>query len=138
MEVFVLKCKVHARSFYYIWVSSRENPSSGLLTNPDSNQSPQLQRLARKMTSICTKLRYDSFQKGNNRGADQSAWMRSLVCACVVRKPPKTGFLVSRPIFKVTLSQTLKYGMCTKLSQDQPGYTNCLVKRHSGKQILQN
>ena len=24
--------------------------------------------------------------------------MRRLVCACVVRKPPKTGFLASRPI----------------------------------------
>ena len=26
--------------------------------------------------------------------------MRRLVCACVVCKPPKTGFLASRPIFK--------------------------------------
>ena len=29
--------------------------------------------------------------------------MRSLVCACVVRKPPKTGFLASRPINLVDL-----------------------------------
>ena len=34
----------------------------------------------------------------NNKGADQTARMRRLVCACVVRKPPKTGFLASRPI----------------------------------------
>ena len=33
----------------------------------------------------------------NNKGADQTALMRRLVCACVVRQPPKTGFLTSRP-----------------------------------------
>ena len=54
----------------------------------DSNQSPQLQRLARKLT----------FQKAYNKGADQTAQMRRLVCAFVVPKSPKTGFLVSRPI----------------------------------------
>ena len=37
-------------------------------------------------------------KKANNKGADQTAWMRRLVCASVVRKPPKTGFLASRPI----------------------------------------
>ena len=35
----------------------------------------------------------------NYKGADQSARsMRRLVCAFVVLKPPKTGFLASRPI----------------------------------------
>ena len=29
----------------------------------------------------------------NNKGADQTAQMRRLVYACVVRKPPQTGFL---------------------------------------------
>ena len=33
----------------------------------------------------------------NNKGADQTARMRRLVCAFVVRKPPKTGFLATRP-----------------------------------------
>ena len=33
-----------------------------------------------------------------NKGADQTARMRRLVCSIVVRKPPKTGFLMSRPI----------------------------------------
>ena len=36
--------------------------------------------------------------KKQKKGADQTAWMRRLVCACVVHKPPKTGFLASRPI----------------------------------------
>ena len=31
------------------WASSRQNLSSGFPTKPDSNQSPQLQRLARKL-----------------------------------------------------------------------------------------
>ena len=36
--------------------------------------------------------------KKQKKGADQTAQMRRLVCACVVHKPPKTGFLASRPI----------------------------------------
>ena len=35
--------------------------------------------------------------KANNKGADQTARMRRLVCACVVRKPPKTGLLRQGP-----------------------------------------
>ena len=38
-------------------------------------------------------------KKANNKGADQSARMRRLVCAFVVHKPPKIGFLASRPIY---------------------------------------
>ena len=54
----------------------------------------------------CSKFRYDTFQKANNKGADQSAGMRRLVCAFVVRKPPKTGFLASRPKY------TMYWGSC--------------------------
>ena len=53
-----------------------------------------------------SKSRYDTFHKVNNIGADQTAQMRRLVCACVVRKPPKTGFLATRP--KVKISKNLK------------------------------
>ena len=31
---------------------------------------------------------HDTFQKANNKGADQTARMGRLVCACVVRNPP--------------------------------------------------
>ena len=41
-----------------------------------------------------SKSRYITFQKENYKGADH---MRRLVCAFGVRKPPKTGFLASRP-----------------------------------------
>ena len=37
-------------------------------------------------------------KKVNNKGADQSARMRRLVCAVVVRKPPEEDFLETRPI----------------------------------------
>ena len=47
--------------------------------------------------STCSKFRYNIFQLKNNKGSDQTAWMRWLVCAFVVRKPPKTGLLASRP-----------------------------------------
>ena len=42
----------------------------------------------------CSKSRYDTFQTSNNRGADKTA---RVICAFVVRKPPNTGFLASRP-----------------------------------------
>ena len=41
--------------------------------------------------------RYNSFQYANNKGADQTARMRRLVCAFVVRKHTTTGFLATRP-----------------------------------------
>ena len=44
-----------------------------------------------------SKFTYGTFQKANNKGADQTARMRRLVCVCVVREHPKTGFLASRP-----------------------------------------
>ena len=34
----------------------------------------------------------------NDKGADQTAQMRRLVCAFVVRKLSKTGFLATKPI----------------------------------------
>ena len=42
-----------------------------------------------------SKFTYKTFQKANNKGADQTARMRRLVCACVVRNAPKTGFLAT-------------------------------------------
>ena len=45
----------------------------------------------------CSKPRYNTFQKANNIGADQTARMRRLVCACVIRNTSKTGFLALRP-----------------------------------------
>ena len=77
---------------FYNWASSPQNLSSGLPGNRDPNQSPQLQRLARASSDIVLSKRT------NNKIADQSARVRRLVCAFVVRKPPKTGFLASRPI----------------------------------------
>ena len=37
----------------------------------------------------------------NNKGADQNGQMCRLVCAFVVNKPSKTGFLWSRPKIKL-------------------------------------
>ena len=68
------------------WALSRENLSSELPTKLVSSQSPQLQRMARNCNFTCSKFTYDTFRKANNKGA-----------ACVVRKPPKTGFPAPRP-----------------------------------------
>ena len=81
-----------------------ENLYSGSPTKRDSNQSSQLQRLARKLKlDKLSKLTYGTCQKANNKGTDQTAQMHRLVCAFIVRKPPKTGFLASGP-FNVRLS----------------------------------
>ena len=40
---------------------------------------------------ICSKLRYGTFQKANNKGADQPAHPRSLISAFVVRNPEDRG-----------------------------------------------
>ena len=44
-------------------------------------------------------LHNGTFQKANNKGADQTAPMRRLVCACVICNTPKAGFLASRSIW---------------------------------------
>ena len=51
-----------------------------------------------KLLEISCRGSYDTFQQENNKGADQTARMRRLVCACVSRKPQKTGFLMSRSV----------------------------------------
>ena len=38
----------------------------------------------------------------NNKDANQTEQMRRLVCAFVVRKPLKAGFLILRPIYNRT------------------------------------
>ena len=81
-----------------IWASSRQNWSLGFPTKRDSNQSPHLQRPARKFNFACWKFRYGTFPISKTEGADQTAWMHRLVCAFVVCKASKTGFLASRPI----------------------------------------
>ena len=49
-RVFVLKFKSSTRKFFFwMQVSQGENHSSGSQTKQDSNQSPQLHRLARKL-----------------------------------------------------------------------------------------
>ena len=42
---------------------------------------------------------YFTFQIANDKGADQTARMRRLICAFVVRNQEKSGFLVSMPIW---------------------------------------
>ena len=50
-----------------------------------SNKFAQLQRLARKLKFHNGKYRYDTIQRGNNKGAEQTAQMHRLVCAFVLR-----------------------------------------------------
>ena len=61
------------------------------------NQSVHLQRLASKLEILIVES-LDTIQEVNKKGADQTAQMRSLVCAFVVRKSQKTCFLASRPM----------------------------------------
>ena len=49
----------------------------------------------------CDKIRYIAFQKAKNKGTDQSALMRRLICAFVVRKPQKQVFSRRGPMVNV-------------------------------------
>ena len=62
------------------------------LTKRDSNKSPHLQRLARKLKFHLWQVYIWYFAKSDNKGADQTARMRRLVCACVVRQLPEDRF----------------------------------------------
>ena len=53
--------------------------------------------------SARSKYRYGTFQEANNKGADQSARMRRLACALVVRKPRRHVFSRGGPIIEVHL-----------------------------------
>ena len=83
------------------WTWSRENLSSGFPPKRVPKHTPQLQRLARQLKFICSKSAYGTFIQANNKGADQTARMRRLVCVCVVCNSPKTGFLATRPKYKL-------------------------------------
>ena len=66
----------------------------------------------------------------NNKGADQTARMRRLVCACVVCKPLKTGFLALRPIFFMSSVVQLVYQHLHDLASQAGFYGNvveCLI-----------
>ena len=50
-----------------------QNLSLGFLTKRDSNQSPQLQRIAGILKFRSYMSRYDTIELANNKGADQTA-----------------------------------------------------------------
>ena len=56
----------------------------GFPTRYGSNKPAQLQRLVYVRKFAWCKLGYHTFQIVNSKGADQTAWMRMLVCAFAV------------------------------------------------------
>ena len=57
------------------------------------------------------------YNKRTTKGADQTAHMRRLVCAFVVRKPPKTGFLTTRPNYNNAIRKTFNIEKITDVQQ---------------------
>ena len=90
----------------------RQNLSFGFQSKPDLKHSPQLQTIVRLLKFRLKQVQILCFQLANNEGADQSVWMRRLVCTCVVRKPQKTGFLALRPIYYLVLMQNRQINFC--------------------------
>ena len=85
----------------------------GLPKKRDSNQSGQLQGLDRKL-KIPLVANLDIIL---TKGAGQTAGMRRLVCAFVVRIPPKTGFLTSRSKNNLSLSLSLSLSLCEMIAK---------------------
>ena len=65
----------------------------------------------------CSKFRYDTFRKVNNKGTDPTGLMPRLVCTFVVPKPQKTGFLVSYIDYRLSFyrADLPKTGMCANV-----------------------
>ena len=61
---------------------------------------------------------YDTYQKVNNKGADQSVQMRRLVCAFVVRKARRQVFLHYGPYDIMSMGDITLY-----VITDITGYT---------------
>ena len=121
---------VCAQSAYIIWAWTKQNLSSRFLTKQVSNRSPQLQRLARKLNFTCSKFTYDTFQKRNNKVADQTTWMRRLVCTCVVKKSPKTGLSRGSPYKRPThVRENLYWGFPTQPVSNQTPQLQRLARK---------
>ena len=82
----------------HIWTESRENQSSGCPAKRISNQSPQLQRLARNLISSVASfhmmLSKKRITKALNRLCGCAGWSAPVLFV----NPRKTGFLASRAI----------------------------------------
>ena len=61
------------------------------------------------------KFTYETYQKANNKGADQSARMRRLVCVCVVRNPRRQVFSRCGPIAISSIAFIKNMGILNKL-----------------------
>ena len=70
-----------------------------------------------------SKFRYDTFQKVNNKDADQSAWMRRLVCAFAVCTP-------RRQVFSEVIHTIIKKDTLNVLDRSHCGAVdNCLPSK---------
>ena len=75
--------------------TTRENLSPGFPTKQVLNQSLRLNRLARNQNFSRSKCRYDSATKADNNVADETVWMRRLVCAFIVTNHRRQVFSVA-------------------------------------------
>ena len=74
------------------------------LTKRDSNQPPQLQGIVRRLTFRLYQFKYDSFQKANNKRANQSG-MRRLVCILIVLNHRRQVFSCQGPCILARMNQ---------------------------------
>ena len=63
-----------------------------------------------EISAIASLDNSDTFQKANNKGADQTVPMRRVVCTFDVHKPLKIDFLALRPIYNAYLSHDVASG----------------------------
>ena len=90
-----------------IWASSQQNLSSGFPTKLETNQSPQLQRLARILkfeASLDIILSSKRITKALISLSGCAGWSAYLLLA----KTPKTGLVKMRPIFELVSSIRFK------------------------------
>ena len=76
------------------WAPKRENLSSGILTRSLKTSLLSFKDLLENQNLPCSKLRYDTFQMENNKGADCADAQAGLRFCCL--QTLKKGFLASR------------------------------------------
>ena len=108
-----------------LWASPRKILSSGFREIQTSLLS--YRDYIESWNFACSKFGYDTFQQKaqKNKGADQHARMCRVVCSCVVRNTPKTGFLASRPNKPgVLLGDTNLQTVCPQILLPWPDQTH--------------
>ena len=83
----------------------------------------------------CSKFTYETFQKVNNKGADQTSRMRRLVCDCVVKNPRRQVFSQRGPNIYIDQNPLLHCSVQDQTARMRRLVCACVVKKTNRRQV---